>query len=576
MVKCNKHDENIDGGNQKRRKPGEHPKDHGYAWIVLIGGIIEMGLIMGIQKSSGLLFVAFQEKFHSSSSMTSLPSTVQNVFYSVTALFATNIGMKLTTSRNLTIIGSTLMCISYIVTSQADDVRILLLSHGVLHGIATALMLPATLVTISHYFDARRGFANSLAISGSCIGGLIFAPLITSLLSTYGYSGCILIISAVLLNGCVCGALLRPTSFYSKHHRQKTDSEIEENQPLNESLVQKMEDDHMTKSDNKAPDKEKIIFEMFGPKHELISSTHSLEVHKDISMPTRERASTFVDYRYINSNDRKVHLSSKEFISSSSFDIPLSSTPTTKMRESLHKNGFKNNILKPSMKPENGKEQNISDWLRAIGIMFDYRLFYNPVFVSLLLTASFICPPTVMVTIYIAPYAKDVGVSNEGVALLVLVNSFVDLVARVLLGYISDRGWLRRSTLVGITTMTVSICCFTLRFFTSFGVLMGYAVVLGMVSGLYFAIYPVVITDYMTLNKLDSCLGYTALINGCSNAGTFFIVGYLRDISGSYISSYYFIGSQAFIGACIMFLLPYIERFYLSRLKRQKLESTSR
>ncbi|KAL4239123.1 hypothetical protein ACF0H5_003825 [Mactra antiquata] len=567
----NKQDQNFDGGSKRRRRPGEHPKDHGYAWIVLIGGITEMALMMGIQNASGLLFVIFQEQFHSSSSMTSLLSTVENICYSVSALFATNIGMKLTATRNLIIIGSILMCISYIVTSQADDVRILLLSHGVLHGIASALVHPATVVTISHYFDARRGFANSLATSGSCIGGLIFAPLITSLLSTYGYSGCILIIAAILLNGCVCGALLRPTSFYSKHHRQKTDSEIEEKQPLNESLVQGNIDDHMDKSDDKSSDKKKIIIEMFGPKHELISSTRSLEVHKDISIPTRERASTFVDYRYTDSSDGKFHFYSKE-----SFDIPLSLTPTTKMRESLYKNGFKNNILKPSMKPENEKEQNISDWIRAIGIMFDYRLFYNPVFVSLLLSASFICPPSIVATRYIAPYAKDVGVSNEGVASLVLVNSFVDLVARVLLGYVSDRGWLRRSTLVGITTMTVSICCFTLRFITSFGVLMGYAVVLGMASGLYFAIYPVIITDYTTLNKLDSCLGYIGIVHGCFMACSVYLVGYLRDISGSYILSYYFLGSQAFIGACIMFSLPYIERLYLSRLKRQKLESTSR
>lgn len=46
-----------------------------------------MALIIGLLKSSGLIFVAFQEKFKSSSSMTSLPSTIQNIVFSIMGEF---------------------------------------------------------------------------------------------------------------------------------------------------------------------------------------------------------------------------------------------------------------------------------------------------------------------------------------------------------------------------------------------------------------------------------------------------------------------------------------------------------
>lgn len=48
------------------------------------GAAIQMTLVIGMLKSSGLLFVAFQERFHSNSSTTSLISTVLLIFYSLT------------------------------------------------------------------------------------------------------------------------------------------------------------------------------------------------------------------------------------------------------------------------------------------------------------------------------------------------------------------------------------------------------------------------------------------------------------------------------------------------------------
>lgn len=42
-----------------------------------------MALTVGIIKSSGVLFVAFQDRFHSDSATTSLLSTVHNAVYSI-------------------------------------------------------------------------------------------------------------------------------------------------------------------------------------------------------------------------------------------------------------------------------------------------------------------------------------------------------------------------------------------------------------------------------------------------------------------------------------------------------------
>lgn len=41
--------------------------------------------------------------------------------------------------------------------------------------------------------------------------------------------------------------------------------------------------------------------------------------------------------------------------------------------------------------------------------------------------------------------------------------------------------------------------------------------------------------------------------------------GYLRDVSGSYVVPYHFIGTQALIGATIMLSLPFVEKYHESR-----------
>ena len=48
-----------------------------------------MALAVGLIKSSGVLFVAFQERFQSTSAETSLLSTVHNAVYSVSGVYAT-------------------------------------------------------------------------------------------------------------------------------------------------------------------------------------------------------------------------------------------------------------------------------------------------------------------------------------------------------------------------------------------------------------------------------------------------------------------------------------------------------
>ena len=44
------------------------------------------------------------------------------------------VGTKLVSARTLNMLGGTLVCVGYIISSRAEDIRLLLLSYGVIQG----------------------------------------------------------------------------------------------------------------------------------------------------------------------------------------------------------------------------------------------------------------------------------------------------------------------------------------------------------------------------------------------------------------------------------------------------------
>lgn len=68
----------------------------------------------------------------------------------------------------------------------------------------------SSIIVVGTYFSERRAIATGIAMSGSGLGTFAYAYLTNILLEHYNWRGTILIVSGILLNGIVCGALFRP------------------------------------------------------------------------------------------------------------------------------------------------------------------------------------------------------------------------------------------------------------------------------------------------------------------------------------------------------------------------------
>ena len=69
--------------------------------------------------------------------------------------------------RTITIIGSILTAIGFILSYFAQNVLTLYVTFGLLGGIGFGFVFLPAIVTVGYYFEKRRAFATGIAVCGS-------------------------------------------------------------------------------------------------------------------------------------------------------------------------------------------------------------------------------------------------------------------------------------------------------------------------------------------------------------------------------------------------------------------------
>lgn len=95
-------------------------------------------------------------------------------------------------------------------------------------GFGYALTWTPTVTMLGWYFEKRRPVANALASTGECLLTFVLTPSFQFMVDQYSWRGAMLILGALQLNLCLCGALLRPLNrIPSKELLEEKDHELE-------------------------------------------------------------------------------------------------------------------------------------------------------------------------------------------------------------------------------------------------------------------------------------------------------------------------------------------------------------
>lgn len=163
------------------------------------------------------------------------------------------------------------------------------------------MYLPS-IVSVGFYFEKRRALATGIAMCGSGIGTFIFSPLNDFLLEKYGWQNLLFIQSGIILNGIICGMLMRPleakprkktknkskTSKTREHviKRPRADSE-----PVGEEVLTKLLDNQTTEKlgKNKKRSIPEITFIHENGNDNGLNGLSEAIIIKEITPTTRDR-----------------------------------------------------------------------------------------------------------------------------------------------------------------------------------------------------------------------------------------------------------------------------------------------
>ncbi|XP_056006434.1 monocarboxylate transporter 12-like [Ostrea edulis] len=191
------------------------PIDRGWAFVVAFAVFISYFIIMGIIKSFGIIMREVILYFEIHTTTAALVMGISGAVYTVTGPFCMALGEHFT-QRKVVFVGSIVAFVMVSLSSFLIRIEFFSFFFGVGTGLASAYVYGNGLVMIEIYFSRRFTRATACALTGVSVGTFIMPILVEAFLEKYSLSGAILIVAAIYLNGCICGALYRPLSFYAE------------------------------------------------------------------------------------------------------------------------------------------------------------------------------------------------------------------------------------------------------------------------------------------------------------------------------------------------------------------------
>jgi MFS family permease len=203
-----------------------HPTTPRRQLLVLLSSFLTICITIGLNQSYGVF-----QSYYTSPSQTMLPISTSS---SALTAFIGTLGSGLTWSGSLLINpilawlnvqGTKVLCVTGILfmslglglASLCSQVWQLLLTQGMLYGIGSSLIYFPVLSVAPEYFTAHRGSAMGFILSGSGVGGLIFAPIVRALISSVGPRWTLRTLAfLVLVVGLPIAATVAPSRFVGR------------------------------------------------------------------------------------------------------------------------------------------------------------------------------------------------------------------------------------------------------------------------------------------------------------------------------------------------------------------------
>lgn len=552
------------------------PPDGGWGWMVALASLVCNFIVDGIGYAFGVLLPEFAEQFGESKGKVSLVGSLLFGTYLCSGPFASGLVNKFG-CRAVTIAGSVVAAAGFVLGSFATNLDILILTYGVLGGLGFGMMYLPSIVTVGYYFEKKRALATGIAMCGSGLGTFVFSPLNDLLLEQYGWRSLLFIQAGIILNGAVCGMLMRPLEAGDRINKtEKNGKTQEQSSLLNRNRAESDPDQN----------KEKIILENLLVKNpqshaeKHISSLPAVNVIsdrnndkngkrvepaiivKEIIPSNRNRADPQQSVLQ-NKKDFARPMYKKDIFYSGSIDHIPQYRSQPNMRSYITSITSIPGVSAPEKSSMWDKctclPKTVTDILKE---MLDFSLMLNFSFFMLFMGNLFACAGFFIPFSYIVDQAVRLGVPSSNAAFLLSIMGISNTIGRVLCGFLADLSCVNTLLLNNAMLILSSIVLFLEPFCVTYTTLVIFAVVYGLCIAAYISLTSPIICELLGIEKLSNAFGLLILARGISGIFGPPMAGAVFQATNNYDASFYLGGGMYLVGAiCHMVLhLPCMKK----------------
>lgn len=557
---------------QKSQSLVAKPPDGGWGWVVVFSSLMCNMLVDGIGLVYGVLLPKFADSFQASKSKVSLVGSLMIGTYLCAGPIVSGLVNQFG-CRKVTVAGSIVAASGFIIGSFSPNLDVLILTYGVIGGFGFGMIYLPSIVSVGYYFEKKRPLATGIAVCGSGIGTFVFSPVLEVLSEMYDWKNLLMIMAGIILNGAVCGMLMRPLI----HRGESRNSESSSNLSADSGI----------KLDKKAIGDTSATPEVYNV-NEAEESTeddpyskygiHLRQIQPFIAVEKQSNSPSNKSFKHERRSSSLNDITKCHESHHNSYRLP-----PVKKHEIIYSGSLlyipqflsQPNMIRSNFSVLASYSEQKTFWDKCTCLptsvsnilkeMLDFSLFLNIPFLILCIANIFAAVGFFIPFYFLVDRALIMGISNTKAAFLLSIIGITNTVGRILSGFLANLKNVNALVINNVALVIASVALALQPFCTVYPALVVFCLVFGLCCAAYVSLTSIILCDLLGLHKLSSAFGLLTLARGIAGVVGPPLAGMLYQATGNYDASFYFGGGMFFIGA-VMHLtlhLPCVKRCHV-------------